>query len=140
MQAAPIFGSIPAGVLSRPRRAAYAVIRDGDGRVAAVEHRGRHFLPGGGSVAHESPEDTVRREVREELGRAIDILGNIGSAAQHFFASDDECWYTMDAVFFAATLRGPSIGPAEYEIVWLRFSESRPAFFHACHTWAALRT
>lgn len=135
----PIFGSVPAGVFSRPRRAAYAVIHDRDGRVAAVEHQGRHFLPGGGSLARESPEETVMREVREELGRAVVILGSIGSAVQHFFASDDKCWYSMDAVFFGAALQESPIGAGENEITWLRLDQAEASFFHACHTWAALR-
>lgn len=96
-------------------------------------------MPGGESLAHESPEETVTREVREELGRAVAILGSIGSAVQHFFASDDKCWYSMDAVFFRAELPEPPIGVGEHEIAWLRLDQAQTSFFHACHTWAALR-
>ena len=79
------------------------------------------------------------REVREELGRAVVIVGSIGSAVQYFFASDDKCWYGMDAVFFWAALQEPPIGAGEYEITWLRLDQGPTSFFHACHTWAALR-
>lgn len=79
------------------------------------------------------------REVLEELGRAVVILGSIGSAVQHFFASDEKCWYSVDAVFFWAALEEPPIGAGENEIVWLGLDRAQISFFHACHAWAALR-
>jgi hypothetical protein len=79
------------------------------------------------------------REVREELGRGVVVLGSIGSAVQHFFASDDKCWYSMDAVFYEASLQEPPIGAGENEITWLRLDQAETSFFHACHAWAVLR-
>lgn len=45
----------------------------------------------------------------------------------------------MDAVFFEAALREPPIGAGESKITWLRLDQAQTSFFHACHTWAALR-
>ena len=135
----PIFGVVPAGVLSRPRRAAYAVIHDREGRIATIEYHGRHFLLGGEALPHESAEETVIREVREEVGRGTVVLGRIGSAIQRFFASDDNCWYDMEAVFVRAALQESPIVAGETDVVWLSPDQARTSLFHACHTWAALR-
>jgi 8-oxo-dGTP pyrophosphatase MutT (NUDIX family) len=57
------FGSQVAGVAYKDCPAAYAVIRDQQGRVAAVHARLGYFLPGGGIDAGETPEATVEREL-----------------------------------------------------------------------------
>jgi 8-oxo-dGTP diphosphatase len=139
----PVFGAAPAGVACRPRAAAYAVIRRADGRVAAVRAAVRGgagvWLPGGGAEAGESPEQTVLREIREELGQAARITGRIGEAVQYFHAHGDGCWYEMTAVFFRVELVGEPDAPAEHELVWLDAEREADAFLHACHAWAAAR-
>ena len=45
----PVFGAAPAGVTWHPRRAAYAVIRDANGQVAAVD---KAVVLGGGMAQH----------------------------------------------------------------------------------------
>jgi 8-oxo-dGTP diphosphatase len=129
------FGSEIAGVAYQHRPAAYAVIRDHLGRVAAVKTRLGHFLPGGGMDAGETPEATVEREVREELARGCRILGKLGEAIQYF--SVDNRYYRTPAVFFAAEFAGERQGEAEYELCWLEPREFSTAFFHECHAWAA---
>jgi 8-oxo-dGTP pyrophosphatase MutT (NUDIX family) len=53
-----------------PRMAARAVVRNHEGKIGLcyVEKYRLYSLPGGGVEDGESPEDTVRREVREEAG------------------------------------------------------------------------
>src|SRR5262245_61013915 len=132
----PVFGCIPAGTISQARRAAYAVIRDKGGRVATVGHDGRRFLPGGGSHPLESVAQTVEREVQEELGCSMVIKGSIGNAVQHFFSSDDGCWYSMEATFVRGELVGQSGLPQGHGITWLRDEEAESRLYHACHIWA----
>ncbi|GAF85507.1 unnamed protein product [marine sediment metagenome] len=129
-----IFGAAPAGVRCENRRAAYAVILDPDGRVAVVRERDRWFLPGGGSLAGESAEVTVLREIQEECGRRARILGKLGEAVQYFH--DSRRWYEMVAVFFQAELDRESTSSPEYELVWLGQGEEGEGFFHPCHEWA----
>lgn len=139
----PVFGKPPAGAICRPRPAAYAVIAGDDGRVAAVRAvvRGtiRYWLPGGGALAHESPEQTVIREAREELGRSVRVLARLGQAVQYFYAGDRETWYKMTAVFVRARLEAEPVSAGEHELCWIDPTRDRERFFHACHAWAVSR-
>jgi 8-oxo-dGTP diphosphatase len=128
------FGTVAPDVEYRNRPAAYAVIFDAAGRVAVVKGARGYFLPGGGSLSNETPEDTVRREVREELGSEVSIRRRIGEAIQYFSADDVN--YRMHANFFRADLEGEPTGVGEYEPEWLSVEEVEELFFHQCHVWA----
>lgn len=130
------FGAAPPGVACRPRRGAYAVIRDEEGRVAAVNDDGRFYLPGGGSLAHETPEQTLVREVAEELGRHVHDLQRLAEAEQYFHSHNDRCWYRMHAMLFTARLGGAPFAPREFEAEWLAPERSAPRLFYECHEWA----
>ncbi|HEY7493091.1 MAG TPA: NUDIX domain-containing protein [Candidatus Tectomicrobia bacterium] len=132
----PTFGAPIAGVRYEQHHAAYAVIRNNTGAVAAVRAPAGYWLPGGGSLPGETPEETVIREVREELGGTLHLINKIGVAVQYFFAATEGRYYAMQAVFFRAALADGSCGPAEYEVCWLDISRPAPLFFHACHDWA----
>src|SRR5262245_14601271 len=84
-----IFGTQVDGHTYHARRAVYAVIRDRDGRVAAVRSRGNLFLPGGGIEAGESPEQALVREVEEECAQRLHIVGKMGEALQYFYAPSE---------------------------------------------------
>jgi 8-oxo-dGTP diphosphatase len=130
------FGVPVAGVTYEQRRAAYAVIRNSVGAVAAVHVPAGYWLPGGGMLPGETPEETVVREVREELGCPLRLVCKIGEAVQYFFAAAEGRYYAMQAVFFRAELVEGPRGSAEYELCWLNVSPPGPWFFHACHDWA----
>jgi predicted RNase H-like nuclease/ADP-ribose pyrophosphatase YjhB (NUDIX family) len=141
--AQPVFGAAPPGVRCRPRRAAYAVIRDDVGRVATVRPAGAgrpvHWLPGGGALPGETPARTVLREIREELGREARLDAIIGEAVQVFHAREDRCWYEMKSTFFSATLFGRAPRPRAREHVLEWRTPDACSFFHPCHAWAARR-
>ena len=56
---------------------AMCIIERADGRVLFVRHlyRSRWGVPGGLLQRHESPRDAARREVREEVGLDIELIG-----------------------------------------------------------------
>ena len=138
MVEALIFGSPEPNVRYTERRAAYVVVVNDDRLVAMVESRQKYFLPGGGSLPGEAPEDTIAREVREELARGVRLARKIGEATQYFYSGADERHYVMRATFFAGAFTDESRGGArEHELHWLPLNEAERACFHACHAWAA---
>lgn len=136
----PIFGSTETNIQYTERRAAYVVIVARNGKVALVRGRHKHFLPGGGSLPGEAPEDTVLREVREELARSVRLIRKLGEAIQYFYSAADDRHYKMDATFFAGEFTDEAgTGAGEHELCWLPVAEMERACFHACHAWAARR-
>lgn len=145
MTGPPVFGSREPRVQYTERRAAYVVVISDGGEVAAVVgSRPSHFLPGGGSLPGEAPEETVAREVYEELGRGVRLKRKLGEAVQYFYSETDGRHYEMRATFFAGEftevarrVRERERGACEHELRWLPPSEAEGAFFHVCHAWAA---
>ncbi|PYS97667.1 MAG: hypothetical protein DMF65_11265 [Acidobacteria bacterium] len=137
MVEALIFGSPEPNVRYTERRAAYVVVVNDDRLVAMVESRQKYFLPGGGSLPGEAPEDTVAREVREELARSVRLTRRIGEATQYFYSDTDARHYVMRATFFAGAFTDDVRGGARaHELHWLPLNEAERACFHACHAWA----
>jgi 8-oxo-dGTP pyrophosphatase MutT (NUDIX family) len=134
---APAFGAPAPGALYVERRAAYVVVRDDGGRVATVAPRQKHFLPGGGSLPGETAEETIIREVREELARGVRLTRRIGEAVQHFYSGADERHYKMLATFFAGEFTDEEHGgECEHELRRLPAEDAARACFHECHAWA----
>jgi hypothetical protein len=70
-----VSGRLIEGLEYEPRPAAYAVACGAGGSVAAVQTASGCFLPGGGSLAGETPQETV---VRKELAREVCVIREIG--------------------------------------------------------------
>ena len=131
-----VFGCRNSSVKYVERRAAYVVIVDGD-QVAMVGCGRNRFLPGGGMLPGETPEMTVAREVREEIGVSVRLHHMIGKATQYFYAESDLRHYEMAAVFFAGQIVDDASDPApEQELEWLPLAEATASCFHECHAWA----
>ncbi len=94
-------------------------------------------LPGGGSLPGEIPEETLVREVREELARSVRLVSKIGEATQFFYAADENCYYKMLGVFFRAEFPDEPSGQGEHDLFWLPLAEATRTFFHESHAWAA---
>src|SRR5262249_2725241 len=121
-------------------RGGEGVIANSEGLVAVVRGQKGYWLPGGGADPGETSEETVVREVREELGRNIRLLSRIGEAVQFFYPAHDRCWYEMMAVFFRAEFEGEPVGAGEYELHWLDPDGHSDHFFHTCHAWAVAQS
>src|ERR1700730_9788541 len=96
-----VFGSPEPSIRYTERRAAYVVIVSSDGNIALVKGSQKYFLPGGGSLPNETPEETVAREVSEELARSVRLIRSLAEATQYFYSTDDDRHYKMVATFFA---------------------------------------
>ncbi|WP_438448667.1 NUDIX hydrolase [Gorillibacterium sp. sgz5001074] len=69
----------------RLRKAARAVVRDGQGRIALlhVTAKGYHKLPGGGVEKGEDLSAALRREVLEEAGVELAVDGELGMTIEY---------------------------------------------------------
>lgn len=76
------------------RPGAYAVLFDSDRRIAVIETKKGYYLPGGGSEADETPEQTLIREIREECGFTILIGEILGEAVEYVYAVNSRPMYT----------------------------------------------
>jgi 8-oxo-dGTP diphosphatase len=67
------------------REASRAVAQDADGRIPIlfVGKHGYHKLPGGGIEPGETREEALAREMKEETGCAIEIIGEVGSIVEY---------------------------------------------------------
>jgi 8-oxo-dGTP pyrophosphatase MutT (NUDIX family) len=131
-----IFGAPERNVQYCERRAAYLVVIR-DAKVAMVGSGQKYFLPGGGSMPDENPQETVVREVREELALGVRLLRSLGEATQYFYSVDDDRHYQMQAVFFAGEFTDAvDGGTGEHQLDWLSVREMDRSCFHECHAWA----
>lgn len=121
-----IDGSIPERDVTsfRHRQAARGVVFD-VGRRVALLHVGRadyYKLPGGGLEPNEDHEQALHREVSEELGCDIEIVGQVGTVIEHRYRFS----LTQHSYCYLAQKTGedrePSLTESEladgFEIVW----------------------
>lgn len=120
-----------------PRPGAYALLVDEQGRVAIVRESGAYFLPGGGIEPGETPEEALRREVREECGFEIEILRKLGQADEYVYSTAEERAYLKCGVFYFArrgeSPDGPTTDPPE--LAWLEPERAIEQLSPGCHAW-----
>ena len=136
-EATPEFGTPTPRAEIVPRSAAYAVVKDAEGRFLVVRGESGLFLPGGGAQAGESPESTVLREVLEEVGAKALVRSHLGDAVQHFSAHGVEFRDNMQ--FFVASLETGDVGSGEHEALWLQAADLSGRCYHESHEWAVRR-
>ena len=136
----PVFGTVPPGSVTRTRPAAYLVVTDELGKVAVVEGLKsgprRYWLPGGGREDGETPEQTIEREVAEELGKRVDELHVFAEAVQVFYSEADECWVRSHMTFLSGRLGNRLGTKPEHDPAWLGPARMTGAMYHPSHVWA----
>jgi 8-oxo-dGTP diphosphatase len=134
--AIPSFGVHLNFATYRERPGAYAVIFGSESRFAFVQGRAqRLFLPGGGIGSGERPEEALMREIMEEVGWTVRILGSIGLATQFLFA-EGEGYFAIRASYFRAVLTEHRTTHSEHEIVWLPAAVAVPRLARESDGWA----
>ncbi|TPM56284.1 NUDIX domain-containing protein [Mesorhizobium sp. B2-2-4] len=103
---------------SRKIRVAPGVIADASGRLLLVRKRGTSAFmqPGGKIEPRESPLDALVRELREELGLAVDLATT--SRLGLFSANEPDS--TVEVELFGLSIDSqPIAAPEIEEIIWL---------------------
>ncbi|MEZ4647400.1 MAG: NUDIX domain-containing protein [Candidatus Eisenbacteria bacterium] len=134
-----VFGKAYAGVEYRPRPAVYALIDRGDGRIAIMRVNGQAFLPGGGAESGESWEETIRREVLEEMGWAIHSLEPLMRTTEFLQPTPVRTATRIDATFVRAALAERVADPIEDDhfLDWLDPADASEILTHRSHSWLA---
>ncbi len=137
-QGLPCFGSMPEGLVPRLRPGAYGILQDVRGRVAVVGTSEGWFLPGGGAEAGESPEDTLRREVREECGFEVTSMDRLTAADQLTVTQAHREPLRKRSVFFRVRYgTRPAVAPDPgHDLRWLAPAAAAARLTHESHAWA----
>jgi len=134
----PVFGVCTEGVEYTARIGGYAVIiRDGD-LIATVRTPKGLFLPGGAVEADETTEDAAVREVLEETGLEIRVLGLIGRADERVYKRSEQRYYRKECYFYLAEVVAES-GPGsedDHILQWISAQEAETALSHDSQKWA----
>jgi len=126
------FGERESGVEYTERPGAYGLAFNEQGHLLCVRAIGGVYLPGGGLLPGEAPEDGLARETREETGYAIIVGERIGEADQVVPA------FVKRGVFFRMTVDGDQqpVGPFDHQAVWLPVEDALKSLSEEFQTWA----
>lgn len=99
----------------------------------------RAFLPGGGAAPGESFEDTIRREVLEEMGWSITAPCAVAQAVEYLQPTSERLGTRIEATFVWAVPVRPITAPveADHRLEWLEPAEAVGLLTHRSHSWIA---
>jgi 8-oxo-dGTP diphosphatase len=140
--AAPEFGLRLAGQTYVPRPGSYALLFNEQGQIAVMETPRGGFLPGGGAEAGETPEEALRREVREECGFEIGNISPLGEAVQYVYTPGNEAGIRKDCTFFEAQVSAADGMATErgHVLLWRTPAEAERSLAHESQTWAVCKS
>jgi 8-oxo-dGTP diphosphatase len=86
---------------------------------------------------HETPQQTVKRESREECGFVLDPGRVTVRAIQFAYSTEEKEYFEKVCEFVEAELIG-LVAPAEddHELFWLDLEQALKALSHESHRWA----
>lgn len=134
----PIFGELTRYFPATIRPSAYAVISDGQERLAVVRTPKGYFLPGGGQDDGESAEATVIREAAEECALALRLGPWRAAAIEHVSSTTEQAHFEKRSTFCDATAVGrpTRAGELDHQLAWMSASEAVALLTPASHRWA----
>ena len=133
------FGSAIAGRSYVLRPGGYAVIRNRLNEVAVVRTPEGLFLPGGGQLPGESPDQAAIRETAEESGLRIQVGVCLGVADELKFSAREGGHLRKRCTFFAADAPDGAREAAielDHELLWLPFPEAIAQLSDESQRWA----
>ncbi len=131
--ARPVYGEPKPGVIYEERPAVYGIAFDAQGRVATTRDPFGDFLPGGGKEPGESDEETLKREVMEELGWELELGPRLNGSDSFHYSPRYQKHFRAMAEYFIITQWRKTGAPieADHELVWLKPDEVEQQYFHA---------
>ena len=134
----PVFGVPEPGVRYLVRPSAYALIGDGEGRVALVRTPEGVYLPGGGIERSETPQQAIVREAIEECGLAVRVGSWSVAAVQFCYSVPEASYFEKHSLFFEAELERFAGGAteADHELFWEPAGSAPDALSHESQAWA----
>jgi aminoglycoside 6'-N-acetyltransferase len=117
------------------------LVRDADGRLLLGRHaEGIWVLPGGAVEPGERPDDSARRELREETGLEVELLGVAGVYSGPEFAwtyrNGDQVTFVMTV--YVGRVAGGALRPDGEEVLECRWVEPDAAAELELPAWARL--
>lgn len=122
------------------RHAAYVIVpNQGQTEILLVQApNGAFFLPGGEIEGRETKEQTIHREVLEELGFFVSIGSYLGQADDYFYSRHRDTYYHNPAYFFSASSWEKVSEPLEdfNKLQWFSIEAGKAALKRGSHKWA----
>ena len=136
------FGKQKDGVVYRPRPSVYAIVYDPAGDLLLARARGKLVLPGGGIDDGETPEQALHREVLEETGWRIKILGQACRANEYVISKRKNRATNKLAQFFLAVPLDQAHAPLDddHEPLWVSRPEAIKDLRREFFRWAVEQT
>ena len=98
----PVFGEKEAEKKYQARYADYAILMNEEKEIALVQApNGAYFLPGWEIEGHETKEETIEREMLEELGFEVVLWEYLGQADEYFYSRHRETFFYNPGYFYS---------------------------------------
>lgn len=138
----PVFGQPQPGLTYSRRPGSYAFLKNQSGFLAAIRTSYGCFLPGGGADPGETPEDTLRREVFEEIGFELSNIRPLGEAQQYVFSRFYNQGFLKHGYFFEADWAPHPLGRIAHDhfLDWLSAEDLTDALTHEFQRWMAKKS
>jgi 8-oxo-dGTP diphosphatase len=135
-RAAAVFGQPIPGARYWHRAGAYAVIPDGQGRVAMARHKGQLHLPGGGLDAGETHDAALLREVREETGLVVAVDRWFAEAEEYAWSESLGPFLKAGRFALARVVERAADPLKGHELVWATLQEVEREVVGPSQAWA----
>ncbi len=136
----PKFGEKVKNQTYETRNGAYVIVaRNKNQEILLVQApNGAFFLPGGEIEQGETKEETIHREVLEELGFEIKLGSYLGEAIDYFYSRHRKTYYYHPAHFYTSISWLKKGTPIEdfNQLIWFKISEAKGKLKRGSHRWA----
>ncbi len=136
------FGRQQDGQVYKDRPCVYAIAYDDNGKILVVQVRDKLLLPGGGMDKGETPEQALHREVLEETGWRIEILGLACRANEYRYSKRKARAANKQARFYRVRLQQQATPPSEddHRPLWITRKRAKKKLRDEFYRWAVEQT